>query len=99
MNQLLFWMAWKLLQANGVPGNPAYVRKYCKETRMTRSLMITTAAILLTFSMATTADEAEAEPAPPAVSTPPESPPKTQEEPPAAQGAPAKPAEEPACDQ
>ncbi|AAZ97602.1 hypothetical protein Tbd_1649 [Thiobacillus denitrificans ATCC 25259] len=99
MNQLLFRMARKLLQANSVPGHPAYVRKCCKETRMTRSLTFTTAAVLLSFSMATVADEAEAEPSPPAVSTAPQAPPKTQEETTAAQGAPAKPAEEPACDQ
>ena len=68
---------------------------------MTRisSLTFTMAAVLLSFSMVTVADKAEAEPSPPAVSTAAEGPPKTQEETPAAQGATTKPAEEPACDQ
>lgn len=68
---------------------------------MTRisSLVFTTALVLLSFSMATGADEAEAEQTPPAVSATTHPPQKNQEEKAAAQGAPAQPAEEPACDQ
>jgi hypothetical protein len=63
------------------------------------SLVFMATAALLSFSMATAADEAEAQQTPPAVSTVPETQPKAQEETAAQEGKTAKPAEEPACDQ
>ena len=65
------------------------------------SLALTAAAVMLTFSLATAADDAEAEPQKPAVASPQSDQPKPQENstPTTAQGDTTAPKEEPACDQ